>query len=146
MGGFPIGLMDQEQEFSPIDSVASAVLRLSGASSRFTVFHACNNHKVQLADVIYAMREHGFCIRVVKDDYFARMLAEYSAHHEGSDAVSCLIAYASHDQQSACYLGYEDIFTTRVLYRLGWKWPIIDDAYLQSAISKLDDLGFFETE
>ncbi|MBO7673390.1 MAG: SDR family oxidoreductase, partial [Atopobiaceae bacterium] len=146
VGGFPIGLMDQEQEFSPIDCVASAVLRLGGASSRFTVFHACNNHNVQLADVIYAMRAHGFGIRIVRDDYFAHMLSEYSALHEESDAVSGLIAYASHNTQSACYLGYENSFTTRALYRLGWKWPIIDDAYLQSAISKLDELGFFEVE
>ena len=146
VGGFPLGLMDEEQEFSPIDRVASAVLRLGGVSSRFTVFHACNNHKVQLADVVYAMREHGFGIRIVDDDYFAHMLADYSAHHEGSDAVSGLIAYASHGTQSACYLGYEDVFTTRALYRLGWKWPITDDAYLTSAIAKLDSLGFFEAE
>jgi hypothetical protein len=101
---------------------------------------------VQLGDVIYAMREHGFGIRIVSDEYFAQMLADYSATHEGSDAVSGLIAYASHDTQSACYLGYDDTFTTRALYRLGWKWPITDDAYLKGAIAKLDDLGFFEAE
>ncbi|MEE1159462.1 MAG: hypothetical protein UHS51_08565 [Atopobiaceae bacterium] len=40
------------------------------------------------------------------------------------------IAYASHGAQHACYLGYDDTFTTKVLYRMGWKWPITDDAYL----------------
>ena len=146
VGGFPVSLMDVEQEFSPIDYVASAVLRLGSASSRFTVFHACNNHKVQLGDVIYAMRAHGFNIRIVPDDYYSAMLADYSSRHEGSDAVSGLIAYASHDAMSACYLGYDETFTTRALYRLGWKWPITDDAYLKGAIEKLDELGFFDKE
>ena len=146
VGGFPVSLMDREQEFSPIDSVASAVLRLGRASSRFTVFHACNNHKVQMGDVIFALRAHGFGIRVVEDDYFAQMLADYSAIHEGSDAVSGLIAYASHGEQSACYLGYDETFTTKALYRLGWKWPITDDKYLGEVTSKLDELDFFEME
>ncbi|MBO7673963.1 MAG: amino acid adenylation domain-containing protein [Atopobiaceae bacterium] len=146
VGGFPVGLMDAEQEFSPIDSVAAAVLRLGRASSCFTVFHACNNHKVQMGDVIFALRAHGFKLRVVSDEYFAQMLADYSARHEGSDAVSGLIAYASHGAQQACYLGYDDTFTTKVLYRLGWKWPITDDAYLEGATEKLDELGFFEVD
>ena len=144
VGGFPVSGMDAEMEYSPIDSVASAVLRLSKASSRFTVFHACNNHRVQMGDAIFAMRELGFGIRVVEDKYFAQMLADYSTHHEGSDAVSGLIAYATHDPQSACYLGYDNSFTTKALYRLGWKWPITDDAYLKGAIQKLDELGFFD--
>lgn len=146
VGGFPISLMDQEQEFSPIDCVASAVLRLSRVSSRFTVFHACNNHKIQLGDVVYAMREHGFGIRIVDDDYYAQMLANYSAHHEGSDAVGGLIAYSTNNTNRSYFLGYENTFTTRALYRLGWKWPITDDAYLTGAIGKLDALDFFDVE
>ncbi|MBR3317493.1 MAG: amino acid adenylation domain-containing protein [Atopobiaceae bacterium] len=146
VGGYPVSQMDVENEYSPIDSVASAVLRLGRASSRFSVFHACNNHKVQMGDGIFALRELGFGIRVVGDDYFAKMLADYSAKHEGSDAVSGLIAYATHNGQNASYLGYDNTFTTKALYRLGWKWPITDDAYLKGTIEKLDELGFFEDD
>ncbi len=34
-------------------------------------------------------------------------------------------------------------FTTNALFRLGFRWPIIDDAYLEKAIWALDTLGFF---
>lgn len=146
IGGFPVSQMDAPLEFSPIDSVASAVLRLGRAPACFSVFHACNNHWVQMGDVIFAMRTYGFGIRVVDEPYFARMLEAYSSNHEDSDAVSGLIAYNTHDPQGACYLGYENVFTTKALYRLGWKWPITDDSYLIGTIRKLDELGFFDEE
>ncbi len=99
-----------------------------------------------MGDVIFALRKYGFGIRVVDEDYFDRMLAAYSDAHEDSDAVSGLIAYNTHNTQSSCYLGYENAFTTKALYRLGWKWPITDDAYLTNTIRKLDELGFFDEE
>lgn len=80
----------------------------------------------------------------VDDDYFAQMLATYSSLHEDSDAVSGLIAYNTRHPQDSCYLGYENEFTTKALYRLCWKWPITDDAYLTATMRKLDELGFFD--
>ena len=37
----------------------------------------------------------------------------------------------------------ENQFTAEALYRLGYKWPITDDAYLENAIKALDTLEFF---
>ncbi len=70
VGKFPIGAMHEVTEFSPIDSTALAVLKLVQTDRRFTVFHACNSHHIYMADLIYAMRSHGFDIDIVSDEEF----------------------------------------------------------------------------
>lgn len=143
VGMFPMSGMNESTEFSPIDSTAAAILKLAATDQRFTVYHACNSHRIYMGDLIYAMRNHGFDIRIVKDAEFEQAVKEYAAAHEDSDAVSGLIAYASRDEEQIYTIGYTNQFTTEVLYRLGYKWPITDDRYLENAMDILDQLGFF---
>mgnify|MGYP000823026547 FL=1 len=55
VGKFPMGSMHESAEFSPIDSTALSVLKLAQTDRRFTVFHACNSHRIFMSDLIYAM-------------------------------------------------------------------------------------------
>ncbi len=144
LGMFPISGMNQSAEFSPIDSTAEAILKLAGTDKNYTVYHACNSHHIFMGDLIYAMRKYGFDIQIVSDEQFDKAVNEYAASHEESGAVSGLIAYASRNEEQVYSVGYKNQFTTEVLYRLGYKWPITDDNYLEHAISALDKLGFFD--
>ena len=144
LGQFPMGAMHAPAEFSPIDSTAAAVLTLASGRNDFTVFHAYNTHKIYMSDVIYAMRAYGFEIEIVSDEVFARTLKEAAAQEEKSEAVLGLVAYASDDENRRYEILSENQFTAEVLYRLGYKWPITDDAYLENAIRALDTLEFFE--
>ena len=146
IGAFPMSGMHEGAEFSPIDVTAAAVLKLASTNSMFTVFHACNSHRIYMSDVIYAMNNHGFKINVVSDDEFEKLVNEYASTHEGSEAVSGLIAYTSRGTTRIYELDYVNDFTTQVLYRLGFKWPITDDSYLENAIKALDNLEFFDDE
>ena len=144
VGKFPVGSMHEVTEFSPIDSTALAVLNLVQTDRRFTVFHACNSHHIFMSDLIYAMREHGFKIDIVKDEEFETAVKEFAKTGQDSDAVSGLIAYTSHNENEIYTLDYGNRFTSQILYRLGYKWPITDDRYLESAIEALDRLTFFD--
>lgn len=55
-----------------------------------------------------------------------------------------LIAYASDDENQRYELMADNRFTVEGLYRLGYKWPITDDTYLENAMRALDTLGFFD--
>lgn len=144
VGKFPIGGMHEVTEFSPIDSTALAVLRLVQTDRRFTVFHACNSHHIYMADLIYAMRNHGFKIDIVEDDEFEEAVKEFAKDSKDSDVVSGLIAYTSHNENEIYTLDYSNRFTAQVLYRLDYKWPVTDDRYLECAIEALDRLAFFD--
>jgi amino acid adenylation domain-containing protein len=143
VGKFPVNGLNESVEFSPIDSTASAVLKVAGTNT-FTVFHASNSHKILMGDVVYAMREYGFNIDIVSGEDFEQAVSDYATEHEGSDAVSGLIAYASRDDSKIYTIDYDNSFTTEVLYRVGYKWPITDDSYLKNAIKALDNLNFFD--
>ena len=61
------------------------------------------------------------------------------------DSISGLISYMSSDsEQSGEYIGYDNSFTTKALYRLGFKWPITNEKYLENAFEALDTLGYFD--
>lgn len=143
LGCFPVGAMHAPAEFSPIDSTAAAVLKLAASGGGFTVFHAYNSHRIYMSDVIYAMGAYGFEIRIVPDEEFEQILKSAAGQGEKSDAVLGLIAYASDDENQRYELMSENQFTAEALYRLGYKWPITDDAYLENAIKALDTLEFF---
>lgn len=145
IGKFPVSLMDDIVEFSPIDFTAAAVMCLAGTNSKFTVYHACNGHKVEMGDVIAALNSCSIKIDVVKDSEFNAALSDALRDDKKNMLVSGLISYLSSDsEQSEEYIGYNNSFTNKALYRLGFKWPITNETYLKNAFEALDTLGYFE--
>ena len=90
------------------------------------------------------MRAYGFSIDIVPDEVFDRTLRAASRREELSGTVLGLIAYDSGDGSIRYEIPAVNDFTARALYRLGFKWPITDDKYLENAIRALDTLGFFD--
>ena len=144
IGMFPVDLLEAPAEFSPIDSTAGAILALTASESKFCVFHAYNDHIINMADVIYAMKEYGFDIEIVSEERFAKALSEAARDESMADAVLGLVAYDSGSEDVLIAIGSDNRFTKNVLYRLGYKWPITDNKYLANAIEALDTLSFFE--
>ena len=143
VGECPVTALEQPAEFSPIDSTAEAVLILSGADNRFSVFHVHNDHVVSKADVIYAMREYGFNIDIVSEQHFSETLAETAKKEADNEAIIGLVAYANKEGEKIVETFTNNRFTVNALYRLGFKWPIISDDYIKKALWALDSLEFF---
>ncbi len=143
LGEYPVTILEQPAEFSPIDSVANAVLTLAGADSRFSVFHVNNNHTVTMADLMEVVRAHGFNVKAVSEEQFRQTLSEATKHENESRTVLSLVAYSNKEGDDLRMVDAEHRFTINALFRLGFKWPIIDDSYLERVIWSLDSFGFF---
>ena len=139
----PYSVLEQPVEFSPIDSVAGAVIALAGADSRFSIFHIKNNHTITMGDVMDAMRRHGFDVTNVSDTKFQERLSEAARHPEESRTVLSLVAYANREGEQLAMVDADHRFTVNALFRLGYRWPIISDSYLERIIWALDSLSFF---
>lgn len=64
---------------------------------------------------------------------------------ELSMVVSPLITYQASDRNTEEFnIGYDNAFTTKALYRLRVKWPIIGEAYLDQVFTSLKAIGFFD--
>lgn len=143
IGEFPVNDMDQTAEFSPIDLTAKALVCLSGTDDKFTVFHAYNCHHVHMANVIAVMNEYGIHIDVVKEAEFRRKFEELLADETRNTEISSLIAYMNSGKSNRRYVGWDNSFTIKALYRLGFSWPLTGEAYIQRAVDALSTLDFF---
>ena len=145
IGAYPVSQMARPVEFSPIETVAEAVVRLSGTHKSYTVFHAVNGHWIEMGDLVAAMNDAGLPVEVVSDAEFERRLKEALADDKKNMLVSGLISYLSSDTDSVrSYVPEDHSYTKNVLYRLGFRWPLTDERYLSGAIESLKTLGFFD--
>ena len=145
IGAFPFSGLEASVEFAPIDSTAAAILKLSETAEHFRVFHPYNNHQITMADVIAAMGRYGFAIEIISEADFQKRLEAAMNDDRLTPYLSGIIAYTDTDShQHLAYLGSEQRFTTNMLFRRGYKWPITSDSYLHKMIASIDGLGFFE--
>lgn len=134
--------LDQRAEFSPIDVTARAIVLLAGTNDQFTVFHAYNCHTVHMANVISVMNENGLKVDVVKREEFQKKFDELLSDETMSMKISSLISYKSNEERH--FIGSENEFTVKALYRLGFAWPLADYTYLKKLFEALKTLGFFD--
>lgn len=145
LGKFPVSLLDTPAEFSPIDSTAEAIVKLAGAGGDFSVFHAYSSYVIQMADVVEQMNSIGIAIETVSDGEFEDSLKKALEDESKNELISGLIAYLPGSEEAAgVYIDADNSFTTKILYRLGFKWPMPDKDYLRNALKALETLGFFD--
>jgi len=149
LGMFPVDLMDKEIEFSPIDSVARAVVKLSGTPDKFTVFHAKNCNEIHYGYLVEAMIKEGLNIRIVDYDVFKVKYQKALTEEKDLSDFTSLIAYlknksdADDSGEISHQIESDSTFTTKALYRLGFAWPLISSEYLRKMVRALIELGFF---
>ena len=143
IGYFPMTNIVVPNEFSPIDSTAEAVVTLAGTPDKFTVFHANNNHLVDMANVIDAMNACGLNIKIVKQSEFQQHFDEIMHDEKRNASISSLVAYLGNDN-SRRFIATNNTFTLAVLNVLGFRWPIITEEYIEKAIKALKSMDFFD--
>ena len=145
LGMISVSALAEEVEFSPIDCTAQAVVTLAGEGGNFTVFHATNGHRVQMGDVAEAMNKSGIAIKVVDENTFYEAFNKALSDDNLSEVVSPLVSYQASDKNTVeFFIDYDNSFTTKALYRLGFKWPIINEQYLKNVFDALSSLAFFD--
>ena len=140
---FPLSQLNTPVEIAPIDSTAAAVVVLSGTPRKSVVFNAYNSYGLFMANIMYAFREYGFHIEFVSDEEFNRNFDEMMKNNSKSEYLSGLFYYGINSR------GYiitptENSFTTTMLYRYDFRWPLTGDDYSAKLIKMLDGLGFFD--
>ena len=143
LGACPVTALADTVEFSPIDATAAAMLVLAGVNSKFSIFNVNNNHTVTRGDIIFALNRHGFKIDIVTEEEFAGIMQKALENDAYSEALMSLTAYEE-KEDNIVPVESDNYFTINALYRLGYKWPIVDDAYLEKMISAVESLEFFK--
>ena len=61
-------------------------------------------------------------------------------------AVAPLLSYRLEDDELRREIPCDNRFTVQALYRLGFRWSVTDDRYLEKTIRMLQTLGFFDVD
>ncbi|GEM_PF-288012 len=143
LGKYPISHMTDPMRFSPVDCTARAVVLLSGTNDQFTAFNCDNRYGFDEMKLIDACNRNGITILPTEDEAY---YAEYRQKLADDKMNSKLTGLAAYDIQDAHAVNTDNLFTTNILYRIGFSWPLVDDTYLDRAIHSIMTLGYFDLD
>jgi len=143
----PISLFTQNIELSPVDKTAKSILKLINNDDNFNLYHSFNNNSIYYYDIVHAMKEYGFNIKIVSDEEFNKILNNRIKNNDNVEQFIGLYAdLASDSKKELQEVDAKNIFTTELLYSLGFKWPLITNDYLKNIFKKLDELKYFQEQ
>ena len=145
LGCCPFESRDLTVEFSPINEVARAIVKLSSTPKDCVVFHPYNNHNVLLGDVLNELRHIGEGVKFVELDKFSKELEIAKEDPVKAKQLSSLLAYQNmaKGQKSSDVLR-QNAYTMQVLYRLEFAWSVTSWDYVDRFIKAIEGLGFFD--
>jgi thioester reductase-like protein len=139
---FPLSRLTDPTEMSPIDCVAKAVYTLSKTPRNIVMLHAYNHYRLDMANVIYAMKEYGFSIELVSDNDFNEHFNQMMNNPQKSEYLSGLLHYGV--SADTVPVPDDNRYTTLLLYKHQVRWPLADDCYSVKLGDMLDGMGFFD--
>ncbi len=141
MGKYPISHMTDPMRFSPVDCTARAVVLLAGTNDKFTAFNCDNRYGFDEMKIIDACNKNGIKIIPEMDEIYYKEFKEKL----GDDRLNAkLNGLAAYDLKDTHAVDTDNLFTTNILYRIGFSWPLVDDSYLEKAINSVMTLDYFD--
>ena len=143
IGMVPYEALDQRFEFSPIDEVASAILKLAQTPKECIVFHPNNTHRQFLSDILMGFELSGLKLRRVETEEFQQALARMMENPDLVTLLRPLMAYNVSSKHTMRWIESANEYTTQVLYRMGFQWPPTAADYVHRFIDTIIDFDYF---
>ena len=143
IGMVPYEALDQRFEFSPIDEVASAILKLAQTPKECIVFHPNNTHRQFLSDILLGFALSGLTLRRVETEEFQQALARMMENPDLVTLLRPLMAYNVSSKHTMRWIESANEYTTQVLYRMGFQWPPTAADYVHRFIDTIIGFDYF---
>ena len=143
IGMVPYKALDERFEFSPIDEVAHAIMLLSQTPKECTVFHPNNTHRQFLSDILNGFAEAGITLKRVETEEFQQALDRMMENPDLVTLLRPLMAYDMGTGHQTRWIESTNEYTTQVLYRLGFQWPITAKGYVHRFVDTIIGFDYF---
>ena len=144
IGMVPYEALDQRFEFSPIDEVAHSIMLLAQTPKDCTVFHPNNTHRQFLSDILNGFAEAGITLKRVEPEEFQQALDRMMENPDLVTLIRPLMAYNMGAGHKIRWIESTNDYTTQVLYRLGFQWPITASDYVHRFVDTIVGFDFFD--
>ena len=146
IGYVPDYMLGLYAEFTPIDYCGDAIIKIASHYNRkYNVFHLLNENHVDLDKLYDTMVKLGIPLKIVSDQEFKKIISDLLQNPDKKSYLEGIINDLNYDKK----LVYESEvkiksdFSSAVLAKMGFKWPIIDERYLRNYFKYLADIGYF---
>ena len=143
IGMVPYEALDRRFEFSPIDEVASAILKLAQTPKECIVFHPNNTHRQFLSDILMGFELSGLTLRRVETEEFQQALSRMMENPDLVTLLRPLMAYNVSSKHTMRWIESTNEYTTQVLYRMGFQWPPTAADYVHRFIDTIIGFDYF---
>ena len=143
VGAIPYEAMGSKAEFAPIGYTAVAVLLLAKTPDKCRIFHPYNDHDVFLGDAVEVLNRLGIGIKPCELCEYEAQFSEAMRNPEKARHLNSLIAYQEHGKR-VMPIKSVNSYTSQVLLRMNFKWPITSADYLDRFFRRMNELGFFD--
>lgn len=137
-------LLTQKVEFTPVDECARAIVLLAKTSELDNkIFHLYNHNLVSFKNIIKALNNNGFNVKLLDENTFKNRILEYSKSK--NETITALVNDFNTTNLSLDYnfsVNIKSDFTKKVLKDLGFSWGKIDENYLSIIIKYMKDVNF----
>lgn len=132
--------LDQQIEFTPVDSCSDAFAKLVSVSPGTRVYHLYNHKTIRLSRLVDILENLGIKIEVVSIDVFLRR-AEQSLQSNRISPVLYEFAKGNSYSGNATINVHSEI-TQDALSRKGFDWPEIDQEYIYQIVQYMKETGY----
>jgi amino acid adenylation domain-containing protein len=143
IGMVPYEALDQRFEFSPIDEVANAIMKLAQTPKECIVFHPNNTHRQFLSDILLGFALSGLTLRRVETEEFQQALARMMENPDLVTLLRPLMAYNVSSKHTMRWIESANEYTTQVLYRMGFQWPPTAADYVHRFVDTIVGFDYF---
>lgn len=145
MGVIPEKLLEHSVEFTPVDICAKAIIKIAETNPEFTVFHLFNDNTITCKNLIDILASLGIYIKPVSDEDFKNCINTFLSNNTLKESISGIITDL--DKNKSLNLISNIIpdakFTKKYLNFIDFKWPMIDNKYIQKYIKYFTDIRYF---
>lgn len=133
-------------EFTPVDSSAKAIVEITRHNPKFNVLHIFNTNLITFPNVIAILNKFGYNIKLVDDTTFSNEVKKFLKDDTLKNKISGLIPDLNKDKTLSLVSNTlpDAFFTTQYLKSIGFKWPEIDENYVEQFLIYFKKIGYIE--
>ena len=136
----PNTMLKEQLEFTPVDCCAQAFIDLiSSVAIDKYVFHLFNNNYIQVSKLLTIFEKLGFKIDILPGKVFKEKVLNFSKQNPEENILKGIV----NDLDDNLGLSFQSSviqqnqYTNSCLKNLDFKWPIIDEKYIEKIINFL---------
>lgn len=142
LGCIPDYLLEGYGEFSPVDYVANAIVKIVKNNPDYTVFHLFNNNHIPLGKMIKIFNKYGLHIDILPEKEFLKVIDK--TLKEDKSILSGIINDFDNNKKLVydSNIILKNDFTNEFLSILSFKWCKIDKRYIYKYLNYLKEVGY----